>query len=82
MIKLAGGEEAYRAAAAEALKENDAQWCAELTDHLLALNPGDRDARNMKADALEILAENLLTATGRNYYLTVAQELRETSKKK
>jgi alkyl sulfatase BDS1-like metallo-beta-lactamase superfamily hydrolase len=30
----------------------------------------------LKADALEHLAKNLITATGRNYYLTVAQELR------
>jgi len=82
MIKLAGGEEAYRAAASEALKEKDAQWCAELTDHLLALNAADQEARNMKADALEILAGNLLTATGRNYYLTVAQELRKPVEKK
>jgi len=77
MIKLAGGEAAYRKAASDALAEKDAQWCAELCDHLLALDRDDQDVRNLKADALEILAENLLTATGRNYYLTVAQELRK-----
>ena len=82
MIKLAGGEAAYRAAAASALQEKDAQWCAELCDHLLALNRADQEARNLKADALEILAENLITATGRNYYLTVAQELRKSVVKK
>lgn len=77
MIKLAGGEPAYRAAAAAALKDGDPQWCAELCDHLLALKPDDREARNLKAEALEALAEKLITATGRNYYLTVAQELRK-----
>ena len=76
MMKLAGGEPALREAAARALEEGDAQWCAELSDHLLALHPKDQAIRNMKADALEHLAENLLTATGRNYYLTVAQDLR------
>ena len=77
IAKLAGGESALRTAATEALAEGDAQWCAELSDHLLALHPDDQEVRNLKADALEILAENLITATGRNYYLTVAQELRK-----
>jgi uncharacterized sulfatase len=77
MAKLAGGEKALGEAAARALKDGDAQWCAELSDHLLALHPKDQAVRNMKADALEHLAENLLTATGRNYYLTIAQELRK-----
>ncbi len=77
MAKLAGGETALREAAAKALKEGDAQWCAELSDHLLAMHPEDQAIRNMKAEALEHLAEKLLTATGRNYYLTVAQELRK-----
>ncbi|MEP2774794.1 MAG: alkyl/aryl-sulfatase [Luteolibacter sp.] len=77
MVKLAGGEDALRKAAENALQENDAQWCAQLCDHLLALNPADQPARSLKADALEVLAEDLITATGRNYYLTVAQELRK-----
>jgi len=76
MVTLAGGENGLRNAAAQALKEGDAQWCAELCDHLLALQPRDQKIRSLKADALEQLAENLITATGRNYYLTVAQELR------
>ncbi|MEO6738679.1 MAG: alkyl/aryl-sulfatase [Chthoniobacteraceae bacterium] len=81
MAKLAGGEPALRAAAANAMKDGDAQWCAELCDHLLALNPDDQEVRNLKADALENLAEKLITATGRNYYQTVAQELRKPAKK-
>lgn len=81
MAKLAGGESALKDAAANALKQEDAQWCAELCDHLLALNPNDQAARTLKAEALESLAENLITATGRNYYLTVAQELRRPSNK-
>ena len=77
VMKLAGGADALYKAAAKALEEDDAQWCAELCDHLLALNRDDQTARGMKADALEILAEDLVTATGRNYYFTVAQELRK-----
>ena len=76
MVKLAGGGDALRVAAHAALEDGDAQWCAELCDHLLALNPGDQTVRELKADALGALAEDLITATGRNYYLTVAEELR------
>ncbi len=81
MVKLAGGEEALRKAATNALKEDNAQWCAELCDHLLALHPNDQKVRTLKAEALESLAEKLITATGRNYYLTVAQELRRPAVK-
>lgn len=77
MIKLAGGEKALRNAAANALKEGDAQWTAELCDHLLALKPQDQQIRTLKAEALESLAAKLITATGRNYYLTIAQQLRK-----
>lgn len=77
MVALAGGESALREAATKALREGDAQWCAELSDNLLALHPDDMTIRNLKVDALEQLADELVTATGRNYYLTVAQELRK-----
>jgi alkyl sulfatase BDS1-like metallo-beta-lactamase superfamily hydrolase len=82
MVELAGGEQAFRSRAKMALDEKDAQWCAELCDHLIALDQNDADAKRLKAAALEILAEKLLTATGRNYYLTFAQELRKETEKK
>jgi uncharacterized sulfatase len=73
---LAGGIEALTAHARYALSQGDAQWAAQLADHLIALDPTATEPKLIKADALTRLAENLLTATGRNYYLTVAQELR------
>ena len=73
---LAGGPEALLAHARYALATGDAQWAAQLADHLIALDPQAAEPKLLKADALTALAENLLTATGRNYYLTVAQELR------
>ena len=36
--------------------------------------------RGFNADALTALAEKLITATGRNYCLTVVQELRALAK--
>ena len=78
VAELAGGAEALRAAARASLAE-DPQWTAQLCDHLLALNPTDPDAMLLKADALDSLARELLTATGRNYYMTVAEQLRRNA---
>ena len=79
--KLAGGVENLRAAAKEALSGggSDAQWAAQLADRLLALDPADRAAKALKADALAELARRSVTATARNYYLTVARGLRGDS---
>ena len=77
MAKLAGGEDKLLQQAKNAINSNDNQWAAQLADHLIALNPDDTEPKLIKAQALEALAEQLLTATGRNYYLTVAQELKK-----
>jgi len=77
IARLVGGEAALLERAGQAMKDGDSQWAAQLSDHLLALDPSAREPKLIKADALTALAENLLTATGRNYYLTVAQELRK-----
>ena len=76
MAELAGGVEQLQERARKALEAGDAQWCAQLSDHLIALDPKSKVAKLLKAEALEVLADHLLTATGRNYYLTVAQQLR------
>ena len=80
VAKLAGGEEKLLQQAKHAINSNDHQWAAQLADHLIALNPSATSPKLIKAEALEALAEQLLTATGRNYYLTVAQELRNQAK--
>lgn len=77
IAKLAGGKKKLEKAARKALKSGDAQWAAQLGDHLLALDATDKNAMLIKADALTRLAEELLTATGRNYYLFDAQHLRK-----
>jgi uncharacterized sulfatase len=76
MAGLAGGRGVLLTRARQALVDGDPQWAAQLCDHLLALDPTAKEPKRIKADALDALAENLLTATGRNYYRTVAQELR------
>jgi uncharacterized sulfatase len=79
MAALAGGKGKLESAAVRALESKDYQWTAQLCDHLIALDPTALNPKLLKAEALEGLAENLLTATGRNYYLTSAQELRKAA---
>ena len=76
IAKLAGGKDVLLERAREALEASDCQWAAQLADYLLALDDEAPDAKRIKADALTKLAENCVTATGRNYYLTVARQLR------
>lgn len=80
VAKLAGGNEKLLAAANDALAANDNQWAAQLADYLLAINKNDTAAKQIKADALTKLTGNMVNATARNYYLTVARELREETK--
>jgi uncharacterized sulfatase len=79
MAALAGGRDKLEDAAVQALGNDDYQWTAQLCDHLIAIDPSSAKPKLMKAQALEGLADNLLTATGRNYYLTSAQELRKAA---
>lgn len=82
MAKLAGGEDKLMEAAQEALKNDDPQWAAQLADCLIALEPEAKEPKLLKADALTALGYRTVTATARNYYLTVARELREVADNK
>ena len=75
--KLAGGTDKLLESARDALASDDDQWAAQLADHLLAINADDQNAKQIKAHSLSKLASNMVNATARNYYLTVARELRE-----
>ncbi|GAB5403174.1 MAG: alkyl/aryl-sulfatase [Aureliella sp.] len=77
MIALAGGKEKLLQSAKDALADDDNQWAAQLADYLLAIDKGDTIAKQLKANALTKLARGTVNATARNYYLTVARELRE-----
>lgn len=77
IAKLAGGADKLLAAAKDALAAGDSQWAAQLADYLLAIDERHAEAKQIKADALTKLARSMVNATARNYYLTVAQELRE-----
>jgi uncharacterized sulfatase len=77
IARLAGGADKLISTAKAALESDDAQWAAQLADYLIALGPKAKEPKQIKAEALRMLAERTVTATARNYYLTVARELRE-----
>lgn len=76
-IELVGGKENLLKAAQKAFKQKEYQWCCELVDKLLAIDKSNKTYRNLKADALSELALRIVTATGRNYYNSIALELRQ-----
>ncbi|MBI9017854.1 MAG: alkyl/aryl-sulfatase [Phycisphaerae bacterium] len=81
IAQLAGGKGNLLSQARQAIQTADYQWAAQLADYLITLEPDASEPKLIKATALEHLAENILTATGRNYYLTCVQELRNAAGK-
>ena len=77
IVKLAGSEDALADLIVGAINEKDYQWAAVLCDYLLAVDPKNKTAMLRKADALTALAQDKLTTTARNYYLSSAIELRK-----
>ena len=74
-VALMGGYDKVMDAARAALAEGDDQWAAELAGWLVSADPGDTDARAMKANALRHFGYRQKNATWRNWSLTSAMEL-------
>ncbi|MBN4046767.1 alkyl/aryl-sulfatase [bacterium AH-315-P07] len=70
MADLAGGTDALFTRAKEARAAGKNQWAAQLADHVLALEPANKEARKLKGEALVALADGQISANGRNYYMT------------
>ena len=75
--RLAGGEAVLLEKARGAIAEQDHQWALELTDQLLLLRPGLKEAQELKAKALIALGGQQTASTARHYYLTRALELQD-----
>lgn len=74
--KVAGGVDGLLELATKATRDRDFQWSAQLSDYVLSLQPNNAKAMINKADALTGLADEIPTATARNYYLSSAIALR------
>jgi alkyl sulfatase BDS1-like metallo-beta-lactamase superfamily hydrolase len=76
LVELVGGITPLLAVGAAALEREDYQWAAEVADYVLFVEEDNREARLLKADALEAMGERQISANARNWYLTSAQWLR------
>lgn len=77
MAALCGGAAQLMQAAVES---DDAQWCLELCDHLIALGDAEHmvKAQALKADVMEKLSQSEINATARNSYIFASEELRKS----
>ncbi|MEM7797970.1 MAG: alkyl/aryl-sulfatase [Chloroflexota bacterium] len=79
MAEMAGGAAQLLIKAQQAHADGRHVWAAKLCDHLLALDSTAAPPKRLKADALDAIGETVLSGIGRNYYFTVAQELRTSA---
>jgi alkyl sulfatase BDS1-like metallo-beta-lactamase superfamily hydrolase len=76
-VEYMGGADAVLERAREALEQGDLRWVAEVVNHVVFADPGNREARELQARALERLGHGAENAIWRNFFLTGARELRE-----
>ncbi|MBM7045679.1 alkyl/aryl-sulfatase [Rhizobium lusitanum] len=78
LVAMVGGSDKMLKSAQKALEGDDFQWAAEQADYLLAVDPKNTVALEVKIRALRELGERQMNATARNYYLTVANSLKKS----
>jgi len=76
-VEYMGGEDAILAKARKSFAEGDYRWVAEVVNHVVFANPGNKAAKDLEADALEQMGYQAESGPWRNFYLTGAKELRE-----
>jgi alkyl sulfatase BDS1-like metallo-beta-lactamase superfamily hydrolase len=72
-----GGSDAILARARESMKKGEYRWVAQVVNHVVFAEPGNREARELQADALEQLGYQSESPVWRNFYLSGAKELRD-----
>jgi alkyl sulfatase BDS1-like metallo-beta-lactamase superfamily hydrolase len=76
-VAFMGGAAAVLAKARESFQAGDYRWVAQVVNHVVFADPGNREARELQAEALEQLGYQAESPVWRNFYLSGAQELRE-----
>ncbi|MEM7300127.1 MAG: alkyl sulfatase dimerization domain-containing protein [Pseudomonadota bacterium] len=71
--RLAGGNDRLKEEFKRAMEEKEPAWALVLATHMYRL--GDEGANAMRAQAMRALGEREISATGRNYFLTMAAEV-------
>jgi alkyl sulfatase BDS1-like metallo-beta-lactamase superfamily hydrolase len=75
-VEYMGGAEAVLAKAREDFAAGAYRWVAQVVNHVVFADPGNTEARELQADALEQLGFQAESGAWRNFYLSGAQELR------
>jgi alkyl sulfatase BDS1-like metallo-beta-lactamase superfamily hydrolase len=75
-VEFMGGVDAVLAKARKSLADGDLRWTAQVVNHVIFSDPGNAEARELQAAALEQLGYGSENGTWRNFYLTGASELR------
>ena len=76
MADLVGGVDPLFAKAQSALKVGDALGAAQLAQHVVRLQPGNKEAMLLMADALYIVGERTFNAPARNYTISSSNRYR------
>jgi len=77
LLPLLGGRAKVLSDAREALLAQQYKWAAELADYVIAVDGSNNDAALVKSEALTQLGEHQGNAIARNYYLSVAEHLKQ-----
>ncbi|HEV7614765.1 MAG TPA: alkyl sulfatase dimerization domain-containing protein [Solirubrobacterales bacterium] len=75
-VEYMGGAEEVLRRARQAFEQGDYRWVVEVVNHVVFAEPGNEEARELQADALEQLGYGAENATWRNFFLMGAKELR------
>ena len=75
-VEYMGGAAAVIERAREDFRRGNYRWVAEVMNHVVFADPGNRNARDVAADAYEQLGYLAESSTWRNAYLVAALELR------
>jgi alkyl sulfatase BDS1-like metallo-beta-lactamase superfamily hydrolase len=78
LIDLMGGPGKVRDAAKQALAKKEYAWAAELVNYVYVANPNDREARQIKADALRKMGQLAFGSIGRAFLISEARALEGT----
>jgi len=76
-VEYMGGASAVIEKAKKAYANGEYRWVAEVLNHVVFANPGNKEARKLEANALEQLGYQAESGVWRDFYLTGAKELRE-----
>ncbi|MFJ6615318.1 alkyl/aryl-sulfatase [Streptomyces sp. NPDC091289] len=78
-VEYMGGADEVLKRARRSYAEGDFRWVVQVVNHVLFADPGNTEARDLQADALEQLGYGSENGTWRNFYLMGARELRHGS---